>query len=467
MTKPDPFQNNLQGKCEIDVIRLSLDVNHDGVMDESFTGPDNTPFGGTPYTFWVNNDYDRTDYDADDNTNYEDSVQSAGCPYTPTLATSDCSYRDASGHRVIPTKRDLEDYARLWVSGVSNTLSRLPSGSTVTLSWADHYDGDGNPTQAGNPTIDLFAAADADGGMGYLTNETIASQQTNITMCPYIGRLGPGGNIQLNASTFSSNWAGDHYIWCGAGYGSGLLLLTIMDAGSNVLAQSWQSIQIVDIKQIYERWMVGDIETNALGIVEPVTPMTNAVPAQDNYSPGAPRSPFVYSYDPATDTNTPYILFVHGWNLATWEKDRWAETAYKRLYWQGYQGRFGEFRWPTYYGFAGPSSILTNQNERDNFDSSEYNAWRAGLGLDNKLEEPQRPLSRSCLRPRSQPGQHRGRRGFPVRGKQSSSQYIRRQPGGGFGAHLRHECSRLLLYLRRVEPWAGHTQHLWELVRGQ
>ena len=36
-----------------------------------------------------------------------------------------------------------------------------------------------------------------------------------------------------------------------------------------------------------------------------------------------------------------------------WEKDRFAETAFKRLYWQGYQGRFGEFRWPTSYGFTG------------------------------------------------------------------------------------------------------------------
>ena len=34
-------------------------------------------------------------------------------------------------------------------------------------------------------------------------------------------------------------------------------------------------------------------------------------------------------------------------------KDRFAETAFKRLYWQGYQGRFGSFRWPTDYGFNG------------------------------------------------------------------------------------------------------------------
>ena len=42
MTKPDPDQTNTQGTCVVDIIRLSLDVNHDGTMDETYTGPDNT-----------------------------------------------------------------------------------------------------------------------------------------------------------------------------------------------------------------------------------------------------------------------------------------------------------------------------------------------------------------------------------------------------------------------------------------
>jgi hypothetical protein len=72
--------------------------------------------------------------------------------------------------------------------------------------------------------------------------------------------------------------------------------------------------------------------------------------------------------------------------METWEKDRFAETAFKRLYWQGYQGRFGEFRWPTGSGFTGNfGRLLTNPQEKDNFDNSEYNAWLSGAGLLNKL----------------------------------------------------------------------------------
>ena len=81
-----------------------------------------------------------------------------------------------------------------------------------------------------------------------------------------------------------------------------------------------------------------------------------------------PTTPFTYLYDEATDTNLDYILFVHGYNMPTWEKDRYAETAYKRLYWQGYQGRFGEYRWPTH-----STPVL--------FDSDEFASWESGTGL--------------------------------------------------------------------------------------
>ena len=227
----------------------------------------------------------------------------------------------------------------------------------------------------GNPTIDLFQAADPDGGIAYLTNLTTASNQINLNLCQYIGRLGAGQSIQLNSSQFSNNWAGDHFIWCGVSNGVGNLNLTIYDGIGNVLAWSTVYIQIQDIKQMYERWTVGDMETNALGITEPVTPASAAYLAQnDEPIPGQP--PFQYLYDPATDTNLDYIVYVHGWNMQTWEKDRLAETAYKRLYWQGYQGRFGSFRWPANY-YPNFKSYLNTTN----YDGSEQVAWESGRPL--------------------------------------------------------------------------------------
>jgi hypothetical protein len=160
---------------------------------------------------------------------------------------------------------------------------------------------------------------------------------------------------------------------CGVSNGTGGLNLTIADASGNVLAQSTTYLQIVDIKQMYERWTIGDQPSRA--------PLTNAVPATENLPVGASA----FQYTQPQDTNTSYILYVHGWNMETWEKDRFAEAAFKRLYWQGYHGRFGSFRWPTYNGFTG--STWQTLTDPRNFDNSEFIAWQSAAGLRNKLKD--------------------------------------------------------------------------------
>jgi len=373
VTMPDidpPYQ---QGTCTVYCVSLDLDKNHDGTMDLSFNGTDATS-PNSPYIFWANNNFDRWAYDSDDKTNYMDDVQIQGCPATPNTPTPDCNYSNVLvngyAYRAIPCTRDLQDFFRLWVCGInSNLLAALPTNSTITLNWGDV----GSPNSA-NPTIDLFTAADPDGGIGYLTNETVATTQINAISCPYIGRLAPGGSIQLNASQFNG-WAGNHFIMCGVSNGTGGLNLTIKDGNGNVLGQATSYLQIVDIKQMYERWSVGDNPNNA--------PTNTAYIVSDGLTAG--EMPFRYS-NPAT-AGTPYIMFVHGWNMQYWEKDRFAESAFKRLYWQGYQGRFGSFRWPTGFGFTGWQTIATNLTEKDNFDSSEYQAWQSAQGLLNKLND--------------------------------------------------------------------------------
>lgn len=144
--------------------------------------------------------------------------------------------------------------------------------------------------------------------------------------------------------------------------GTGGLNLTIANSNGTVLAQTTTYIQIEDIKQMYERWTVGNNPN--------YSPAANATPNTEGLPSGA--SAFIY---PAPQTtNTPYILFVHGYNLADWEKDAFAQTAFKRLYWQGYQGRFGAFQWPTY------TTPLP-------FDASESQSWLSGQGLLNLLKQ--------------------------------------------------------------------------------
>jgi hypothetical protein len=129
---------------------------------------------------------------------------------------------------------------------------------------------------------------------------------------------------------------------------------------------------------MYERWTVGDDPASSSN----PAPLSVAIKATDGLSNGVSA----FQYPPPQNTNTPYILFVHGWNMRVWEKDRFAETAFKRLYWQGYQGRFGEFRWPTFAGFPFNEFSWEAFSPR-NYDNSESNAWASGMGLLNKLTD--------------------------------------------------------------------------------
>ncbi|HEX3626439.1 MAG TPA: alpha/beta hydrolase, partial [Verrucomicrobiae bacterium] len=377
VTKPD-IDTGERGTGIVYAVKLQLDVNHDGIMDLSAGGPDNTS-EFQPYVFWANNNYDRWDYDLDDNTNYMDDVQAASCPYPPLkyTPTPDCNYLNSDGYRQIPCTRDLEDFSRLWLCGItSNLLASLPVGASVTLSMSavpSYLNGYILNNQSEQPTIDLFAAADPDGGIGYQTNETVAMEQTNLAQCPYIGRIGPNDTLQLNS--LMNSLPSTHFIWGGVSNGIGQLTLTISD-GTNILGQTSTYIQIVDIKQMYERWSVGDNQN--------VAPTNTAYLVSDGLAAG--EMPVRYVSPP--NASTPYILFVHGWNCSPFDKDWFAQTALKRLYWQGYQGRFGLFRWPTDYGFTGTwEQFVGNPGEKDNYDSSEYQAWQSAQGLLNKLND--------------------------------------------------------------------------------
>jgi hypothetical protein len=366
LTMPDADSGE-QGFCQVSCFSLQLDKNHDGVMDTTFSVPDTTS-ASSPFVFWANNNFDRFAEDADDETFYDDDVEPTGDYYTENAVVADCNFLDGGGHRVIPTVRDLQDFARLWICGLdTNILSNLPSNYTVSLNWGDV----GSPN-SGNPTIDLFSAYETNGGVAYLTNQLTGELQL---LSPYIGRIGPGSNLVLNASSFANNWAGNYFIWCGVSNGLGSLNLTISDGSGNVVAKTTAYIQITDIKQLYERWTVGNVPGNL--------PLTNAIISTEGLAEGETG----FSYSPSTSTNTPYILYVHGWNMSPYDKDRFAECAYKRLYWQGYQGRFGVYTWPTEYGFQGISSLATDPSEKDNYDRSEYAAWLSGAGLLNKLND--------------------------------------------------------------------------------
>lgn len=215
-----------------------------------------------------------------------------------------------------------------------------------------------NNDTADGPAINLVLAVESDGGTRYLTDTNVANDQISLPSGKCIGRISPYNTIRLNDFFQLALYPGtgaEHFIWCGARRGKGELVLQVKQ-GTNLLAETSLWLDLKDIKEMYERWTVGDNGSKP--------PTNTAYRALEDLPVGV----MAFQYGPLEATNTPYILHVHGWNMSRYDKDRYAETAFKRLYWQGYQGRFGEFRWPTKTGFT-------------TFDASEFNAWKSGEGL--------------------------------------------------------------------------------------
>jgi pimeloyl-ACP methyl ester carboxylesterase len=310
VTLPD-LETGERGTCMVQVIKLQLDVNHDGVMDLSFGGPDNTS-ANRPFVFWVNNDRDYSGNSAD----YGHEVKLEG-------TNAVLFYGDGYGQG-IGSHRDMEDLARLWICGMPALATN--AGYQVTLSWN---------VSSGSPAINLFRAAETNGGIGYLTNLAIATAQLSGNNNYVLG--GPGwkiGTISASQSftfpgTYFTNSGDKYFLFEGAGVGSGELVMTISQ-GTNVLARTSSWFDLKDIKTMFEQAHINH---------PPVSPPNSALSDQSTF-----QEDFTLSADSGEAKQM--IVFVHGWRMELWDYYSFSSTMFKRLYWAGYQGRFASLRWP-------------------------------------------------------------------------------------------------------------------------
>jgi hypothetical protein len=113
-----------------------------------------------------------------------------------------------------------------------------------------------------------------------------------------------------------------------------------------------------------------------------------------NYGPDPAKHPDFYTnvrsvpgtfrYTDDSPETRQYVLFVHGWRMQPAEKIMFANTAYKRLFWQGYKGRFGAFDWPTEWVDT-RGKLPDAAWDPQNYDRSEEKAWASAAALKNLL----------------------------------------------------------------------------------
>lgn len=348
---------------------LAVDANRDGEIhfasEKVDASQDDSTSSDKPFRFWLNDEVDGYS-SAPGESQVQDSLGSGLSNWL--------------GHQVTCI-RDLENFARLWIDMKGSAAMLTAPGNTlqIGLKWQN---------VTGSPAINIYASADTTGSTSYLTDPSGTAEQAQIA-APFGQAITDKNGKQTvdTTGTFilpASVWSGltdanpvGHFLFEGAGEGTGQLTLVILDANGNELGTGPSVyLDLKDIKELYERWTVGDGNGGTPASIAGIS--TDRLPSGVQglqYSSGSPGLSV-----PGDPNQNAYILFVHGWNLPPWEKDAFAETALKRLYWQGYKGKFGTFEWPTTYVSSAYESFAPVL-EIAIYDDGEYSAWQSAVPL--------------------------------------------------------------------------------------
>jgi hypothetical protein len=350
VTMPD-LATGARGTGVVHVIKLQLDVNHDGVMDLSWSGPDNANTPDRPFRFWVNNDND------------EPAVTGTDPKPERDVPINQRMYSVADGiWGKIETQRNLEDLARLWVRGVPPV--KASDGYSVTLEifpWS------------GNPHIRVYRARESDGGIGYLTNTTSAANQlavvneggVNVDYGLSIGHVSPDVPLTLPLAS-GGGLSRSNFLFEASGAGKGQLILTVWK-DETVVAKHLQEVEFKDVKEMYEQVLVTQVIQKWPLMVE-----TNLV---SSFAP--PKGPTL-----RPDETPELAVFVHGWRMSHWHYENFSDTMFKRLYWAGYRGRFASLRWPTL-----SSDTSGELRQYLTYNRSEHIAFKSGAGTAGYLND--------------------------------------------------------------------------------
>ena len=303
---------------------IRFDANRNGSIE--FGEPD-ISHGYAPFRFWINTD--RDGFDFTDLFQSSDLDPSQGSPN--------------SSDDLIDSWRDLEDFATLAI--------RLPTQFDPNdRAWVvEVY----ITPVTGDPAIRLFPASSP--GAEYLKSRSVAQSQVSLSRSRRGIRIG-SLPVPLDNSLFANSERIAHFIFEGLSKGSGPLTVHLYKAGECDSSDQGAYLSLAEVTDYYDHWTVGD--------------STQTGPQALQLLHGV-RNEEAFTND--------YVLFVHGWNLQPWKRRAFAETAYKRMWHEGFRGRFGLFSWPTEW-----LPLYTHLS----FERSELRAWMSAPGLLEVLLNP-------------------------------------------------------------------------------
>lgn len=329
---------------------VAVDANRDGTI--TFDTLDETTFEKL-FCFWINNDRDKGDTVDEDDWEEDDVFVTHD---EPSLPGENINLIDTDNPG-LEYSRDLEDFTRVWIN-FSGTSELFPaSDSTVELKVRI------NSTSIDRTEIVLYQPVETDGGRQYLKNKDTGWNQMQGDYGQELCRVGSNANLVPRRAW--ENLPADkvvHILFEGLSKGDGEIVFELWKNGSKVFEMPSVHLCLRDVNDMYETYSVGDV--TSAGVDFNIWPASVVEKTSGQYLPS-----------PVEPEEKDYVLFVHGWNMPPWEKTAFANTMFKRMWHQGYKGRFGAYRWPTFYGFPDLDATLSH------FDASEQRAWNSAAPL--------------------------------------------------------------------------------------
>ncbi len=298
---------------------IRIDADRDGTIrfSPSDSSQSDRTASNRPYRFWTNNDSDL-------------STKNGGEDIVP----GDAGYVPDFLHNEIKNNRDIEDWARL-------TIRPPPGYDANDQTWGVRLKLVDNETDGGAAIRYFFAGE-------YVADNYLRDPQIQFIEMPISAPLMVGNWDTLPDFPFWVSQFGQvDLLFEGAVNGDCKLVVEAWH-GSNKVAEDSFDLKLMSIREMYEGWTV----PNPPG-ASPQAPggHTNVWgdPKTDDWAvaPTAERMEELGEYTTDSPETNDVIVFVHGWRMQPDERLSYAETAYKRLYWQGFKGRFILYSWPT------------------------------------------------------------------------------------------------------------------------
>ncbi len=339
-------------KAKITVVSLgiAMDGNRDGQIEFD-------KFEDQKYLFWVNDDWDIKKFSVHDFRNVEDDSDKVD-------AKRNCD-DDTIGHynqKIIGNgscKRDLEDFTVVDIK-VDDAFENIED-----VTYWFRFD-----VEQGAPEANIFEAATNNtsytNAFDYLSVSGVADEQIEKKRICTVNAL----EREINNDIIHPGKI-TRFLLEGKHDGKGDLEFIIKVNGKETCTRSVE-LDLQPITHFYDIYRIGGALLNKKWDVL-LEPWPDHIQKMTAYTP----------------ENDKYLLIVHGWNVSPKSKRRLAETAFKRLWWQGYKGRLGLFDWPTLYGLI--KSLWdkngSNSDISHHYDNSEMIAWLSSEALARLLED--------------------------------------------------------------------------------